>query len=111
MLSRLRLQLVTDRKLDYRITWDAGVGVYHVLAREYAEWARGYKQIRMEFFYRMMRKRYDIMMEGDKPLQGRWNFDTENRGAFPKTGPGVVPGRLTITPARLIHGRICQRDH
>ena len=74
--------------------------------REFAEWARGYKQIRMEFFYRMMRKRYDIMMEGDKPLQGRWNFDTENRGAFPKTGPGVVPGRLTITPDAITLGTI-----
>ena len=74
--------------------------------REFAEWARGYKQIRMEFFYRMMRKRHDIMMEGDKPLQGRWNFDTENRGAFPKSGPGVVPGRLPITPDAITLGAI-----
>ena len=58
---------------------------------EFAEWASGYKQIRLEYFYRMMRKRYNVMMEGDQPLQGRWNFDTENRGAFSKAGPSNVP--------------------
>ena len=58
---------------------------------EFAEWASGYKQIRLEYFYRMMRKRYNVMMEGDQPLQGRWNFDSENRGAFPKAGPPKVP--------------------
>lgn len=66
--------------------------------REFAEWARGYKQFRLEYFYRMMRKRYNVMMEGDQPLQGRWNFDTENRGAFSKVGPGVIPARFKVSP-------------
>ena len=65
---------------------------------EFAEWSRGYKQFRLEYFYRMMRKRYNVMMEGDQPLQGRWNFDSENRGAFPKTGPVDVPARLAVAP-------------
>jgi deoxyribodipyrimidine photolyase-related protein len=58
---------------------------------EFADWAKGYKQFRLEYFYRMMRKRYNVMMEGDQPLQGRWNFDADNRGAFPKSGPAHVP--------------------
>ena len=33
----------------------------------------------MESFYRKMRKRFDILMDGDEPLGGRWNFDAENR--------------------------------
>jgi len=58
---------------------------------EFAEWASGYKQMRMEYFYRMMRKRHQIMMDGDDPIGGRWNYDTENRGAFDKKGPQNVP--------------------
>ena len=33
----------------------------------------------MEFFYRFMRKKYNIMMIGDKPEWGQWNYDKENR--------------------------------
>ncbi len=65
---------------------------------EFTEWAQGYKQFRLEYFYRMMRKKYNVMMEGNKPLQGRWNFDADNRGAFAKTGPANVPAPLTIKP-------------
>lgn len=58
---------------------------------EFATWAAGYKQLRMEYFYRMMRKRHAILMEGDEPRGGRWNFDADNRGAFSKSGPGTLP--------------------
>ena len=37
------------------------------------------KHVRMETFYRRMRRRFDILMNGEKPLNGRWNFDTQNR--------------------------------
>ena len=66
--------------------------------RAFADWASGYKQLRLEFFYRMMRKRHDIMMEGDAPLQGRWNFDAENRRAFSIAGPTNAPAPLRIRP-------------
>ena len=33
----------------------------------------------MESFYRTMRKRFGLLMEGDKPLGGQWNYDKENR--------------------------------
>jgi deoxyribodipyrimidine photolyase-related protein len=65
---------------------------------EFVEWAKGYKQLRLEYFYRMMRKRYSVMMEADEPLQGRWNFDAENRGAFPKGGPTKVPSTRRVAP-------------
>ena len=38
---------------------------------EFSDWAKGYKQPRLEFFYRMMRKRHSVMMDGEEPLQGR----------------------------------------
>ena len=45
----------------------------------------------MEFFYRRMRKRFDVLMDGDKPVQGQWNFDQENRGSFKKDDYSSIP--------------------
>jgi deoxyribodipyrimidine photolyase-related protein len=66
--------------------------------REFEVWAKGSKQLRHEYFYRMMRRRHGVMMEGDGPLHGRWNFDADNRNAFPKAGPNAVPATLRIPP-------------
>jgi deoxyribodipyrimidine photolyase-related protein len=46
---------------------------------EFSSWAAGRKQLRMEYFYREMRRKYAILMEGDKPTGGKWNYDSENR--------------------------------
>lgn len=46
---------------------------------DFALWAKGRKQLRMEHFYREMRRRTGLLMEGDAPVGGRWNFDAENR--------------------------------
>jgi len=47
---------------------------------EFNAWADGHKQLRMEFFYRYMRKRYGLLLdEQGKPCGGKWNFDVENR--------------------------------
>ncbi len=46
---------------------------------EFAAWAEGRKQLRMEFFYREMRRKTGLLMEGDAPAGGKWNFDKENR--------------------------------
>ncbi len=45
----------------------------------FAEWARGRKSLRMEFFYREMRRETGLLMDGDQPVGGQWNFDAENR--------------------------------
>jgi deoxyribodipyrimidine photolyase-related protein len=42
-------------------------------------WTEGRKQLRMEYFYRDMRRKTRLLMEGDQPVGGKWNFDTENR--------------------------------
>jgi deoxyribodipyrimidine photolyase-related protein len=44
-------------------------------------WAAGKKQLRMEFFYREMRRRTGLLMEGEEPAGGKWNYDAENRKA------------------------------
>jgi deoxyribodipyrimidine photolyase-related protein len=60
--------------------------------------ARGRKQLRMEFFYREMRRRHRVLMDGDEPAGGQWNFDAANRDAFGKAGPGVVPESARFAP-------------
>jgi len=50
--------------------------------KEFAGWAGDKKQLRMEHFYRWMRRRTGWLMdEGGEPVGGRWNFDAENRKA------------------------------
>lgn len=47
---------------------------------EFDRWADGRKQLRMEYFYREMRRKTGLLMDGDgKPEGGKWNFDAENR--------------------------------
>jgi deoxyribodipyrimidine photolyase-related protein len=46
---------------------------------EFAAWAEGRKQLRMEYFYRDMRRKTGLLMDGDKPLGGVWNLDHDNR--------------------------------
>lgn len=47
--------------------------------KEFALWAKGRKQLRMEFFYREMRKKHAVLMQGNEPEGGQWNYDSENR--------------------------------
>jgi deoxyribodipyrimidine photolyase-related protein len=44
-----------------------------------AEMFEGKKTYLMESFYRVMRKKFNILMDGDRPLNGQWNYDSENR--------------------------------
>lgn len=68
---------------------------------EFAKWASGYKQLRMEYFYREMRKRTKVLMEGAEPTGGKWNYDAENRSAFPKAGPGVIAKPAGFEPDEI----------
>lgn len=52
---------------------------------DFKSWASGRKQPRMEYFYREMRKKHNILMEGDEPKGGQWNYDSDNRKP-PKEG-------------------------
>ncbi len=53
----------------------------------FRDWASSRTQMRMENFYRNMRRQTDLLMEGKKPVGDRWNFDAENR----KPAPGELP--------------------
>jgi deoxyribodipyrimidine photolyase-related protein len=58
---------------------------------DFKHYAQGKKELRMEFFYRQMRAKYDVLMEGKNPAGGTWNYDAENRKTFGKIGPKNVP--------------------
>ncbi len=49
-------------------------------------WFDGKKSPLMETFYRWQRKRTGILMNGDQPEGGEWNYDADNRQPFPKAG-------------------------
>ncbi|WP_236188489.1 cryptochrome/photolyase family protein [Pseudomonas paraglycinae] len=63
---------------------------------EFAAWAKGKKQLRMEFFYREMRRKSRLLLNGDgSPVGGAWNFDAENRKALPKSVKAPYPARFS----------------
>lgn len=65
---------------------------------EFAAHARGRKQLRMEFFYREMRRRHGVLMDGESPAGGAWNLDAENRESFGDAGPPEVPSPRGFPP-------------
>lgn len=58
---------------------------------ELGDFFEGKKIYLMESFYRAMRKKHNVMMEGDKPLTGQWNYDGENRKKLPKNHKPTEP--------------------
>jgi deoxyribodipyrimidine photolyase-related protein len=72
--------------------------------RAFAEHAAGRRRLRMEFFYRDMRKSTGILMKAGKPAGGRWNYDKGNRRSFGPSGPGRIPEPLTFPPDALTQG-------
>jgi deoxyribodipyrimidine photolyase-related protein len=73
-------------------------------------WASERKQLRMEFFYREIRRQTGLLMDGDKPEGGQWNFDSENRkpakdGATPPPVPHIAPDAITQDVLALVAAR------
>ncbi len=58
---------------------------------DFKHYAGAKKELRIEFFYRQMRQKYDVLMNGKEPVGGAWNYDAENRKTFGKAGPQNVP--------------------
>jgi len=65
---------------------------------DFATHVQNRKQLRLEFFYREMRRKTGILMTGNEPRGGQWNFDADNRAAFGQAGPGNVPLPTAFPP-------------
>lgn len=83
----------------------AGVGYaerpdlhFYSTPQDFADWAAGRRELRLEYFYRWLRRREGVLMQGEVPEGGRWNFDAENRGSFDRRGPGLVPAPCSFAP-------------
>jgi deoxyribodipyrimidine photolyase-related protein len=69
---------------------------------EFDAHAAGRRQLRMEFFYREMRRRHRVLLEASgEPVGGQWNFDPENRGSFGRAGPPARPAPCAFPPDTL----------
>ncbi len=86
--ARITLQICSDRH-------------FFCTRTDFAAWAKNRKQLRMEYFYREMRQRHNVLMEAGKPVGSDWNFDTENRGSFGKTGPSSIAPPLAFPPDEI----------
>ncbi len=80
----------------------------------FESWAEGRKQLRMEFFYREMRRHHGVLMEGGEPVGGKWNYDAENRESpdlsLPVPKPtGFAPDEITSEVLTLVADRCA--DH
>lgn len=64
---------------------------FFTTVRDFAAHIKGRKQLRLEYWYRELRQKNGILMAGDKPEGGQWNFDADNRESFGKAGPVNVP--------------------
>jgi len=103
-------EIIVTEAAEYRVlenmrTWEKDFDIpvdirpdtrFLATHKDFTDWADDRKQLRMEYFYREMRKKYGILMNGDKPEGGEWNYDSENRKP-PKEGLNV-PNTYTSTP-------------
>jgi len=77
---------------------------------DFARWADKYGgSLRMEYFYREMRRRHRVLMDrdpakSDQPEGGQWNYDAENRKGYPKHGPGLIPPHEAFEADALTRG-------
>lgn len=103
-------RIVVTEPGEYRVLaamrdWQATLGLpveiraddrFFASKERFARWAGGRKSYRMEFFYREMRRETGLLMNGDEPAGGQWNFDAENRKPLPRGA--VPPARKRFPP-------------
>ena len=66
---------------------------------KFNKWADGRRQLRMDFFYRDMRRDHNVLMDGGEPVGGKWNFDSDNRE--PPVAGMVIPPPLQFAPDKI----------
>jgi deoxyribodipyrimidine photolyase-related protein len=108
-------QIVITQPSEYRVLsdvkkWKTKFGIpvdirpddrFLCSPEEFSSWAKGRKQLRLEYFYREMRKKYAILMNGDQPIGGQWNYDAKNRKP-PKEGLNI-PDPYTTNIDHITH--------
>jgi deoxyribodipyrimidine photolyase-related protein len=79
--------------IDFTIREDTR---FFATTERFARWAQGRTSLRMEFFYRDMRRETGLLMDGKAPVGGQWNYDAENRRRLP--ADIAPPARTRFAP-------------
>jgi deoxyribodipyrimidine photolyase-related protein len=117
-------EIVVTEPGEYRVladmrTWPEGAGCavdirgddrFLCGIGQFRDWAAGRKSLRMEFFYRDMRRGHEILLDDEGPVGGQWNYDSENRKKLPKSvmppaTPRFVPDAITREVMSLVAER------
>ena len=113
MASRKISKLVVTMPGEYRLmetmrSWQSTLDVAVELREDdrflcsldkFNKWADGRRQLRMDFFYRDMRRDHNVLMDGGEPVGGKWNFDSDNRE--PPVAGMVFPPPLQFVPDKI----------
>jgi deoxyribodipyrimidine photolyase-related protein len=93
------LELVQNAASNAKVALQVEPDSHFMCSREaFARWAGDKKELRMEYFYREMRRQHQVLMVGKEPVGERWNLDADNRKAYPKAGPGLIPSPEQFSP-------------
>ncbi|MHB9878408.1 cryptochrome/photolyase family protein [Pacificimonas sp. ICDLI1SI03] len=78
---------------------------------EFNDWAEGRSALTMEYFYRQMRRKTGLLLDGEaEPLGGRWNYDKDNRK--PAKPDMFMPQALRFAPddaTKAVMGMVARR--
>lgn len=120
VLERLRLTELAEYRLCAEVsTWSDTLGIPVDVVEDdrficshamFRRWADGRKSYRMEYFYRDMRRYTGLLMAGNNPVGGQWNFDADNRQACPSGVeipplPDFPPDPITAEVIELVEQR------
>jgi deoxyribodipyrimidine photolyase-related protein len=108
------------RVLEMALEWRESLGVpveilrderFICSRRQFTTWAEGRAELRMEYFYRDMRRQTGLLMDRGRPLGGRWNFDSANRRPIPSDVivpdlPRIEPDAITRDVLDLVVSRL-----
>jgi deoxyribodipyrimidine photolyase-related protein len=103
-ISHFEYQLPDEFRLDEQLKkicskLDIETKVYdtehfYTSRTELTEFFEGKKMLLMENFYRMMRKKHHVLMQGSQPEGNQWNFDKDNRLKY--KGQVPVPNAIAF---------------
>ena len=78
---------------------------FYASRQDFVNHAEGRKSIRLEYFYRELRRRENVLVDkAGKPEGGQWNYDADNRGSFGKNGPQDLPAPMLFQPDATTRG-------
>lgn len=100
-ITHFEYQLPDEYRVDQMLTaYAKSLSIYHTSCdtehflttrHELGTFFEGKKTYLMESFYRYMRKKHHILMQGTEPLNGQWNYDAENRKKLPANHKATLP--------------------